>query len=509
MMETLHDYGFFDFLVNLYEYNKILDTMNQRRLSSMHIFISYSRGTPYIAEAIKDVLEKQGYKVWLDLDDIQGGTLWEQKIYDAIEKSSCMVVIVTKQALESAWIPKEISFAKQLNRDIVPIILERMENINEARIKLEIASYQDIDFVTQRRPSAEQKFLAAVANAKQRWEGTIRYIDGIKSQNVKAQKHAMLSVSDIGTKASDFSEYVIPMLKSDDWDIRLTAIETLSAIGDSRIVNTLIEFIDKSFEEYWEMEERKKYRPLDEKWLAIPTVTVSIAIDIAIDKLGRLGGFAAKKCLRGLAEDGNLEAIIALGRTKDIEAIDLLAKLIKNADIDWNSFYPDPQIVFACVWALGYIATENAALPLIDWLKSCIKLQKKGVDIYNATLVTGKSDDDAYYLWPELGLHYLADEFIEDESISVAAAAAIVVGKLGNLAASKPLLKLLRLTMIEHENSDTLLPHAAALGLGLLGDKSVLKKLEEALRECEEQSLYSYISEAIRLIKEKNIDLES
>jgi hypothetical protein len=53
-----------------------------------HIMISYNRNSRSLCLSIKEELEKQGFKVWIDVEDIHGSSL--ESMANAIEQSACV-----------------------------------------------------------------------------------------------------------------------------------------------------------------------------------------------------------------------------------------------------------------------------------------------------------------------------------------------------------------------------------------------------------------------------------
>lgn len=90
------------------------------------IFISYRRDTGRdVARPIKLELEKHGYSVFLDFDELKDGC-FNQKIKDAIESAPIFIVILSSHALdrcinEDDWVRQEIEYAILLQKHIVPI----------------------------------------------------------------------------------------------------------------------------------------------------------------------------------------------------------------------------------------------------------------------------------------------------------------------------------------------------------------------------------------------------
>lgn len=90
------------------------------------IFISYRRDTGRdLARPIKLELERHGYNVFLDFDELKDGC-FNQKIKDAIESAPIFIVILSSHALdrcvdEDDWVRQEIEYAILLQKHIVPI----------------------------------------------------------------------------------------------------------------------------------------------------------------------------------------------------------------------------------------------------------------------------------------------------------------------------------------------------------------------------------------------------
>lgn len=90
------------------------------------IFISYRReGGKEIARIIKAELEKMGFSVFLDFDELNDGH-FEKYIIQAIDSSSVFMLILSPNALdlcidEDDWVRKEIEYAIKKDCHIVPI----------------------------------------------------------------------------------------------------------------------------------------------------------------------------------------------------------------------------------------------------------------------------------------------------------------------------------------------------------------------------------------------------
>ena len=94
------------------------------------IFISYRReGGSYVARQIQLLLENHGYTVFFDLDECNASS-WEKKIKSGIEESEVFLFILSQGALdrcrnEGDWVRKEVEYAYELKKNIVPINPDR------------------------------------------------------------------------------------------------------------------------------------------------------------------------------------------------------------------------------------------------------------------------------------------------------------------------------------------------------------------------------------------------
>lgn len=71
-----------------------------------HIFISYASEDRAAAQALAQVLERQGWPVWWDRN-IPPGKSFDQIIEEAIEIASCMIVLWSEASVTSDWVKTE------------------------------------------------------------------------------------------------------------------------------------------------------------------------------------------------------------------------------------------------------------------------------------------------------------------------------------------------------------------------------------------------------------------
>ncbi len=95
-------------------------------MNSYDIFISYRRiGGTEIARPLKSELEMRGFRVFLDFDELKDGK-FDSRIMEAIDNSPVFMVILSEHSLdrcinEDDWVRKEIEYAIQKEKNIIPI----------------------------------------------------------------------------------------------------------------------------------------------------------------------------------------------------------------------------------------------------------------------------------------------------------------------------------------------------------------------------------------------------
>ena len=99
---------------------------------STQIFISYRRtGGDITAKLVCEALKNRGFSVFYDYDALKGG-FFDQRIYQAIEECSDVVLILPQGALDRCindddWVRQELRYALKLSKNIIPVMLDGFE----------------------------------------------------------------------------------------------------------------------------------------------------------------------------------------------------------------------------------------------------------------------------------------------------------------------------------------------------------------------------------------------
>ncbi|MBO5697046.1 MAG: TIR domain-containing protein [Alistipes sp.] len=89
------------------------------------LFISYSRKDIEQAKQIKREIEKVcGVECWMDLEGIKSGDQFEDVIVSAIDKSDCLLFLLSENSSKSEYVKKDVKYAGATNKQIIPIKID-------------------------------------------------------------------------------------------------------------------------------------------------------------------------------------------------------------------------------------------------------------------------------------------------------------------------------------------------------------------------------------------------
>ncbi len=90
------------------------------------VFISYSRRDYEEVNSFVALLQNRipGLKCWFDLTGIESGDEFGDKIVSAIDNSSHVLFMVSESSMESTWTKKEVTYAKNTGKRVIPILLK-------------------------------------------------------------------------------------------------------------------------------------------------------------------------------------------------------------------------------------------------------------------------------------------------------------------------------------------------------------------------------------------------
>lgn len=94
---------------------------------SSKTFISYSRRQLYFAESLVLHLQKEDLNIWFDLQQLQAGTVWSDKLKDGIGEAKTLVLIVSKASLASEYVEVEWKGVAAKGGQLVLVIFESVK----------------------------------------------------------------------------------------------------------------------------------------------------------------------------------------------------------------------------------------------------------------------------------------------------------------------------------------------------------------------------------------------
>lgn len=114
----------------------------------MHnVFISYSTKETKKAEAVLNILEKNGIACWMAPRDISAGANYTREIPAAIRGCQVFLLILSQNAQNSTWVPRELEVAVNCGKVIIPFMVEDFQLNDEFNFLLaakhRYAAYQN------------------------------------------------------------------------------------------------------------------------------------------------------------------------------------------------------------------------------------------------------------------------------------------------------------------------------------------------------------------------------
>lgn len=86
------------------------------------VFISHSSRDQGLVISLANLLSKFGIKVVVAEWYLTPGEPIERKVFDQIERSDCVVALLTRNGIRSNWVQQEIGFALKTKRPLIPIV---------------------------------------------------------------------------------------------------------------------------------------------------------------------------------------------------------------------------------------------------------------------------------------------------------------------------------------------------------------------------------------------------
>lgn len=103
----------------------------------MKVFISHSEETKPLVRSVLQALKKAGLDVWDDEYDIYPGDNWAKATGQALEEAEAMVVLLTREALDSTRVLRDIEFALgniRFKNRLIPVLVGLDDSIAREKV---------------------------------------------------------------------------------------------------------------------------------------------------------------------------------------------------------------------------------------------------------------------------------------------------------------------------------------------------------------------------------------
>lgn len=217
----------------------------------MNIFCSYSHKDKKTVYEISSELINAGFNVWVDTS-LVGGSDWVREIEKTIKQADFVLVFISKSSVESEWVMREITFAGELHKTIIPVLIE------DADIPIALIQKQYVDFrkssklgindltkiLQEREGPSPKDFIPthdlAVAVAEE-----VRQILGIEKKPIGTEKSKVIDPKLVFVIMSFDSDMdpVFDGIADAARSVGLSAKRVKDIIGDYRITDKIIDMI--------------------------------------------------------------------------------------------------------------------------------------------------------------------------------------------------------------------------------------------------------------------------
>lgn len=209
--------------INKETFGKIKNIMEKQK--KYDVFISYSRKDFDEVNAFVEMLKQRipTLDIWFDLDGIESGDEFRDKIISAIKRSKYVLFALSKNSDQSEWTRKELGFAKGKGIKIVPVLLRGAHLQEMDWFLFEFSGVDCIDIVDQKQIDKLIKNLA-------KWtQKELAILPSEKPQKMTAQPKVS-SVQNTDSTSVNVDK-ILPKQKIKQWLWVLAAIFLIGVLG--------------------------------------------------------------------------------------------------------------------------------------------------------------------------------------------------------------------------------------------------------------------------------------
>jgi len=111
-----------------------------------NVFISHSSRDRVFVERIVTVLRRHGIACWYAPNNILGAEQWQDEIGRALRQCNWFLLVLSKNALKSKWVKRELAYALEDDRydERILLIVKTPGNYND--LSWTLSAIQQVDF---------------------------------------------------------------------------------------------------------------------------------------------------------------------------------------------------------------------------------------------------------------------------------------------------------------------------------------------------------------------------
>ena len=106
---------------------ELLDGVRPSKNQSVKVFISYGHDDKPFVKKLAGDIGKDNIETWWDFDYLKGGDNWQKEIQKGIKLCDFFIVVLSPNSVERDWVLKEITYANEYKKKIIPLMLKDCE----------------------------------------------------------------------------------------------------------------------------------------------------------------------------------------------------------------------------------------------------------------------------------------------------------------------------------------------------------------------------------------------
>ena len=104
-------------------------------MASYRVFISHSAQDQGLVISLVNLLSKFGVDVSVAEWYLTPGERLDEKVFEQINKSDCIVALLTRNGMRSSWVQQEIGYSLQRDKPVIPMVEKGIESKDLAALQ--------------------------------------------------------------------------------------------------------------------------------------------------------------------------------------------------------------------------------------------------------------------------------------------------------------------------------------------------------------------------------------